>query len=296
MAGAWPDAPGRKINHREDGSILLLGRAHDSGTPDIIEGELTEETATTNHTQLVDHGGDNIAGLGAASSAGTWGLGLIFPELRDIDGTWLHVSVTSSAQQLAHSADTTNILDGSWTSQSTVFATIFVDGGGAIPGYRDDIYAWTATGRRAIQAFWSVSGIGAGFWRSMEVYGEISAGETPDRIIFLDDDTGLEYAIPQDYGDRPRGSAIDKGMRIKNNSGTLQANTIDVARGRVEAIAVDSSSWYTFDTGGGFGSTFQVASLGAGASDTFTTRQNIPDSTVAQLYEAYVKVDVTSWT
>lgn len=297
MAGAYPDSPGRKMNTAEDGTLLHRFQSTNAGTPDRADGPLTEYTATATHDALGAHGSTDIANLGAGSSAGTYGLGFIFPELRDVDGTWAHITPDpATSGGLLHSADTTNILDGSWTAQSTVLATIFNKiGGSGLPSYRDDVYSWTVTSKRGIQIFWNVSGIGAGFWRGFEIYGEIASGETPDRIIMLDDDTGLEYAIPQDYGDRPRGSAIDKSMRLKNNSGTKQANTIDVARGVIETVG-DSSSWYTFDNGGGFGASFQVSSLGAGASDTFVVRQNIPDASTLQLYEAYIKIDVTSWT
>jgi hypothetical protein len=128
-----------------------------------------------------------------------------------------------------------------------------------------------------------------------DIYGAIASGETPDRLLFIADATGTEYGAPQDYGDRPRGSAVDVDIRIKNNSGTLQANTIDVTRGRTETAPPDASSWYTLDNGGGFGASFQVASLGSGASDTFTLRQNIPDTATPNVYETWLKYAVTSW-
>jgi hypothetical protein len=131
--------------------------------------------------------------------------------------------------------------------------------------------------------------------RAAEIFGEIASGETPDRIILLDDDTGLEVSIPQDWGDRPRGTARDKLLRLKNNSGSLTASTIDVGRGRTETITTDASSWIELDNGAGFGSTFQVSSLTSGSTDTFTVRQVIPDAAIPGLYETWIDITVASW-
>jgi hypothetical protein len=131
--------------------------------------------------------------------------------------------------------------------------------------------------------------------QSLEVYGVIAAGQTPDRVLFINDDTGLEYIIPQDYGDIPRGSARDITVRTKNNSGTKTANSIDISRQNLEA-GQDSSGWYTMDNGAGFSSGFTITSLGAGAEDSWTLRQNIPDSTTPGLYECWLKAVAGSWT
>ena len=290
MAGKWPDAPGRKMNLHEDGTIILKGTAH-GGSPDVVTGVLTDETGTTDHQQLLDHE-RRVAGAWIAGSA-TRGVVYIFPELRDIDGTYINASGHDSAA-LLHSADTTNGLDGTWTLQSSTYATITTTGE-PIPEYRNGIYTWAQSARRAVQFWGTQSGLGSGNLYNVEVFGEIAAGETPDRILILDDDTGLEFGIPMDWGDMPRGAARDKLMRLQNNSGALTASTVDVGRGRVSTIEDDATSWWTFDNGAGFGTSFSVTSIAAGASDTFTARLIIPSAAVPSVQEIYMDVSVGSW-
>lgn len=288
MAGAYPDAPSRKMQHYRDGTLLFAFTSMIGNAP---AGAFTEYTAGANHLELVDH---DQAGAGAwdVQSGSTVGALLIFPELRDIDGTIINTSGPNSGS-LQYSTDSRSGQDGTWTSVSGVIGT-FGYGGTEIPGHRNNVYQWSANGVRAVAVAVSESSIDVEYLRSFEVFGEIAAGESPSRLLFIDDATALEYGKPQDYGDRPRGSAVDKSIRIKNNSGSLQANTIDVTRGDDESTQ-SSNTWYTVDNGGGFAASFQVASLGAGAEDTFVLRQNIPDSAVVGVYEAWLQFKATSW-
>ena len=296
MAGAYPNSPGRLMNTYSDGTILLKHLASYTGAGALhAGGPGVEETGTADALELVDHDTVNNTNWGSASGAISVFATYIFPELRDIDGTVIATNtVSADSASLAHSADTTNGLDGTWTEQSAVQATIFYTAN-EIPGHRDNVYAWSASAQRAVMTRITEGGIAATFIRGFEVFGEIAAGESPDRLLFIDDATGFEYNLPQDYGDRPRGSAVDVAMRVKNNSGTLAASTIDVSRGNHE-LGNDSSGWYTLDNGGGFAASFQIASLGAGAEDTFTLRQNIPDTAVPGVYQAWLEFDVNgSW-
>ena len=282
----------------EDGTICLRGTAKSGGSPDILSGVLTEETGTADHLHLVNHNEDFSGTWGDLTLGGTWGAIFIFPELRDIDGTYLLGENWNSAG-LLHSADTTNGLDGTWTLQSSVVATIsnVVSAVDMIPDYREGIYSWAVSSKRAIQAWYSnSSGLDRNCIYGFEVYGEIASGETPDRLLFIDDETGLEYGVPQDWGNRPRGAAADKDIRVKNNSGTLTANTITIARGRTSTEEPDCSTWYTMDNGSGFGSSVSITSLAAGVSDTWTLRQIIPTTAVPGLYESWISYDATSWT
>jgi hypothetical protein len=286
------------MNHYADGTICLRGTTKSDGSPDILAGVLTDETGTAQHLILVDHKEDTDPDWGDGTQGGTWGAILIFPELRDIDGTYI-LGENFDACGLLTSADTTNGLDGTWVLQSSVVGTatrspLSVE---VIPDYREGIYAWSATGKRAVQ-FWfaNSSGLDSNFLREFHVYGEIGSGETPDRLLFIDDQTGLEYGVTQDWGNRPRGAAADKDIRVKNNSGTLTANSITIGRGRTETAPSDASTWYTMDNGSGFGSSVSITSLTAGSEDTWTLRQIIPTTAVPGLYETWISYDATSWT
>lgn len=291
MAGAYPDAPGRKMRHYGDGTICLYGTARSSG---LLTGPLVLRTGASTHLELVDHDNAQSGSWGYTNGAGdVEGVIFIFPELRDIDGTYIASNTSWDSAQLSRSADTTNGIDGTWTSVQTVQATMHSPNH-ELPGHADDIYAWAQTGQRAVQWTADEAGIEDRFLRAFEIYGEIASGETPDRILIIDDLTALEFGVDLDAGDWPRGAAWDKLVRLKNNSAS-QANTIDVARGNDEGPQ-NSSTWWTFDNGAGFGSSFQVTSLAASAEDTFTIRMTIPTTAVVGLYEAWMSVAVSSFT
>jgi hypothetical protein len=291
MSGAYPDAPGRKMNVYSDGTMVLQSSVS-SGTPRKASGVMSDISNSATLLTLLDH--NNVSDFEAPNGGEDYPLVYIFPELRDIDGTFFSGYSTSGGYYLGTSTDTTNGLDGSWTTQTTT-RTVFAPNVFVIPGYRDDVYEWTASAVRALQWVAEDQSANAFGIRAAEIFGEIASGETPDRIILLDDDTGLEVSIPQDWGDRPRGTARDKLLRLKNNSGSLTASTIDVGRGRTETITTDASSWIELDNGAGFGSTFQVSSLTSGSTDTFTVRQVIPDAAIPGLYETWIDITVASW-
>ena len=292
MAGSYPNAPSRKMNHYSDGTILLLAGAHEVSSGQVAHpaGLLAEYTGTTQHLDICDHDTVNVFG---ANGAHISSLVFIFPELRDIDGTYTNAT-GYNVGAIVHSSDTTNGIDGTWTTQTSTIGD-FEKTSNEVPGYRTDIYGWSATNVRGLVVMCQKTGATfSDYVRGQEIYGSIAAGQTPDRVLFINDATGLEYVIPQDFGDVPRGSSRDIMMRMKNNSGTKVASSITVSKENLES-GQDSSSWYTFDNGGGFAGSFQIPSLGTGAEDSFTLRQNIPDSTVVGLYESWAKAVVGSW-
>jgi len=282
----------------EDGTIILRGTAH-GGTPDRLSGPLEDVSSLTGDgtiVNLINHTIGNKTGWTAGSGARTYGVLLIFPELRDIDGSWAVHDNLDDGRGILHSADSSNGLNGTWTSQTTVVGEVFSGVAVPITSYRDHVFAWSQTAKRAMQLFGFDNGVTGGKnYRDFEIYGEISSGETPDRLLYIDDRTGLEFGTPHDYSNRPRGMAQDVSMRIKNNSGTLTASTIDVSRGRTGTAEDDATSWWEFDNGAGFAATFEVASLAAGIEDTFVTRLVVPGAAVPGLYEIWMEFDTASW-
>ncbi|MCH7473667.1 MAG: hypothetical protein IIA27_03255, partial [Gemmatimonadetes bacterium] len=136
------------------------------------------------------------------------------------------------------------------------------------------------------------------------VYGLISSGETPDRILFLDEATGLEFGTGgstpdiMDFGDRPRGSIIDHEFRLRNNStvagNNLTATTIVLTR---EAQHGDMDMWMTYDLdGGGFMTTETVTSLAPETNSALLTmRLDVDDAAVLFVWAARTRVAVTTW-
>ena len=79
-------------------------------------------------------------------------------------------------------------------------------------------------------------------FRALHLYGEIATAANPDRLIFIDDGTGLAYDELQDWGDIPRGSVHDKKIHLLNNSATLAATSNVIT---FEGLYQNSFEWYS---------------------------------------------------
>jgi len=158
---------------------------------------------------------------------------VFFPELRDITaifGThWITNNTVDAIQALTGlegSADTTNGIDGTWSAATVA----------AYPPAVNDLDSW----RKSIKAVSGLDGVKAirftwvigtfRLWKGMyalHLYGKKTAGQTVDDILFLDAEDGdAEFAIPQDFGDRPAGTSVQHQIKIKNASTTLTASTV----------------------------------------------------------------------
>ncbi len=188
-----------------------------------------------------------------------------------------------------YSLDTTNGIDGTVVLES---AAPGWGVGSVSPAYRENILSMAVSNVRAAMPY-RVSGTNT--LRALHVYGEVAPAQTPNRLLFVDTGTGLEFSLPVDYGDVPRGSASDFTMKLRNNSTTVSAGTVQIT---AEALYLASGNWYTYSEGGAFQSTLQLASsIGPSAdSPTITTRRIIPDAETLGLHAGRCQVSVGSWT
>lgn len=220
-------------------------------------------------------------------------LAWVFPELREFDG-FFGSSLQGSANRLltlASSGDTTNGVDGTWTTRLADVATGCGNSTTTYDNYRDEIFSVAVGNVRGVRLLVQVD---QNQFQSGHIYGEISPGETPDRLLWIDNTTGLEFNLPIDYGDIPRGSAEDRELKLKNNSASLTAASVQIT---AEALYLASGAWYTFSEGAAFQSTLALAaSIGAGAStSTITIRRDTPDSETVGLHAARVYTAVGTW-
>lgn len=281
---AFPIVPSRRMAYDDDGTVVLIRRT-DTEFPwqeltDPNKAILNDESGSSSYAAPADfnnHPGDMV---------------FIFPELREIDGFYgAHTqNATDRFQLIEVSADTTNGIDGTFT---TAIAD-WVDVVHTLSSYRESITSLALPTKRALRInFTAHKGAGMSF-RSIHIYGEISAGQTPDRLLYIDETTGLEFVLPKDYGDVPRGSARDFEFRLKNNSATLTASTIQVT---AEDLFGGSGAWYTFnEAGGAFSPTEAITSIGPGASSALlVTRQIIPNAALPEAHAARIETTVTTW-
>ncbi len=290
MAGFYDDAPGARMGWDADGSILLAAELAKSFTVGMSPGT-PWDTPTQGEK-------DNVNNEDASDD---WALAgndflsaLIFPELRDIDGLFF-ASPGLTAGNGDYSTDTTNAVDGTWTTLGTIGFAWLAD-----EEYRDNIEAKSFTGVRCVRFYNSSTFIDLS---AMHVYGSMASGETPDRLLFLDEASGLEFGqstAPEimDFGDRPRGSIKDHEFRLRNNStvagNNLTATTNVLTREALEGVM---DTWMTYDeAGGGFMTSETVTSLAPETnSGLLTMRLDIADAASLFVWAARTRVATTTW-
>lgn len=284
MAGSYPDNPSRRMGWDDDGTILLVSPL--IGTTPPPWPSIDYYATAADRTDCNDE--DNVRWEIRFNSNANQAVGLIFPELREVDGL---ICVWSNAGNGAvyYSSDTTNMLDGTWAQLVADLPDFTL---ATTANYRTQITSTAQSNVRALEG--KNTGSGGKGNVAFHVYGEITPGQTPDRLLFFENVSGLEFGLPVDYGDVPRGSASDFVMKLRNNSGSLTASTIQLT---AEALYLNSGAWYTFNEGTGFQSTLPLASsIGPGAdSPAITVRRVIPDSEALGLHAGRVKATVGSW-
>lgn len=273
MAGSYPDVPGRRMAWDDDGTIAG-------------EKPLSQPFAEYSEAQQEGINNEQTAS-GPALGSNRW-ITFIFPELREVDGFFGRANAGNRIDAVATSGDTTNGIDGTWTQQTADYSDPNTN---VYDDYRDGILSLAVSSARGARfKIDDGQGVRAAHW-----YGEISPGQTDDRLLFIDEATGLEFTLPKDYGDTPRGGSTDFEWRIKNNSASLIANNIQYT---AEDLYLGSAAWYThtLPAGSTFQSVQQIASLGAGTtSGIIKTRQIIPGGETLGLHAARLYLNVDTW-
>jgi len=282
MAGLYPDVPSRRMAHDADGTV---------------SGYYTNTTYTTpiEYAQAVRTGVNEDVESYTVPDFNQYGHWFIFPELREVDGSFIWAN-SGDTRPLETSGDTTNGIDGTWT-QRLADATAYASATFDRTKHRTDIDSLAVSNVRGVRIKGPTGDFPGNqdYLHHFHVYGEISPGETPDRLLFIDEVTGLEFTAPIDYAEVPRGSSEDKEFRIKNNSASLTANTIQYT---AESLSESSGGWYTYTTPGGatYSATQSVASLAAGVTTGIITMRRItPGGESVGLHVARTYLNVGSW-
>jgi hypothetical protein len=206
---------------------------HLDGTVIKMINSITGVVKTLTSEELAELNDFDYTGIVVYPSVPTYCV-VFFPELRDISAIFATLSqrkydatiTTVPIMSLQGSADTTNGLDGTWANATVA----------EYPPAVNDLDSWRKSikgvsnldGVKAIRFVWTLaSGQSAYGLYAMHLYGHKTTGETADDILFLDAEDGdAEFAIPQDFGDRPAGTSIQHQIKIKNASTTLTASTV----------------------------------------------------------------------
>lgn len=271
MAGSYPDAPGRRMAWDVDGTVHAERRVTIPGSTSVDQWA---ERSAADRQDLNDE--DPNSGYDLNPGAGTstvFHILWIFPELREFDGWFFQAAggvQTPLTSNVETSADTKNGIGGTFTTRIADYTL----GGEDLDSYRS-VTSQAISGVRAIRYAYQANDNQARHnIRRAHIYGEISPGETPDRLLFIDEATGLEFTAPIDFGDIPRGGSEDFTFRLRNNSASLTINNIQYT---AESIYESSGDWYTFTLPGGstYQATRQVASLAPSTTTGLITGRRI---------------------
>jgi hypothetical protein len=197
MAGAYPDPPSYRMAYHRDGTQIFAGGVNLSQVNlDRLNSEAGDVAVTS--SQVI----------------------IFFPEARDLDAIWLNGN--SGSVPVEVSVDSTNGVDGAWTSGPTVTVTADV----ANPlgsGWRTSIASSTTFGIKAIR--FTLTNL-----RNIHIYGEIAPTVTEDRIEFWHPTIDQKISPGDfDWGNCPRQSTGQLSFRLKNMSPTLTAFDVIVS-------------------------------------------------------------------
>ena len=287
MAGSYNDAPSRRNAYDQQGAVVL--HQLNSNVPTALSAGAIAD--------LNDE--DNVAAFTYGASSG-WAAEFyfLFAQKIEIDGYFAGVSNSDAPRfvnrDLLDSPDTTNGIDGVWTvidSPIVTFTTTFTT-------HRDNILSLARPGKKGIHfGYDKVTGAASDslFFQSMHLYGPISPGEIPDRILFLDTlAADAVFTKVLDFGDVPRGQTQTRTFKIKNNSASFTINTIQVT-----ALSgyLNSGDWYEFgDDGVTYQATYSVGNLGPAATKLIYLKQIVPDAEVLGVHVARIEASHASLT
>jgi len=285
MAGNYPDAPSWRMAHDRDGTQWLS-----IDVQNIVQQFTAGQIAALND----EHETDPVT----LAAGQLLRVVAIFPELRDVDGWFIGIDpLGAMAASVETSKDTTNGLDGTWTTLATDARP---HSGAPKPGYRSAIRGATALAVRAIRFTLTAGGSQGGRYRvhTLHIYGEPAPGENLDRLELwhptLDEKAGPTLF---DWGNVPRGSSDDRPFRVKNLSATKTARQTRVAMEVATDAAPSVPGWHLLSYNGGtFLAQVNIGDLAPGAiSAPVVLRRVTPTNAALSLWTFRVFAESTDW-
>ena len=281
MAGLYPDVPDHRMSLDKDGTQMFS-----------IIGGVPAQLSAANVISVNDEtaGGPQLWG-----QSGSGYFFILFPEKRDVTAYFMQSTYNTDNMTAAQvSTDTTNGVNGTWTSIATrAFNPTMT------PNYRTQLTSITGAGGIVGMRFLVSSGApSGGFFVSAHVYGTITAGQNPDRLALwhptLDAQVGAAYF---DWGDAQRGSTADRTFRVKNLSPTLSANAVTCSTDALTDTSPTVVSQHTLSADATtFAATASAGTLAPGTiSGVMTLRRTISNTATLSLWALRVNAAAASW-
>lgn len=130
----------------------------------------------------------------------------------------------------------------------------------------------------------------------LHLYAAPNPENNPNRVIVIDDDTGLEVASVVDWGNTARGSVRSHTFQVKNNSATHTAT--DVTLG-FHSLNTGVAAWHEMRDGGGAWSTsLNLGNIGPGVTyaNDIDVRVTVPTGAGLDARSNRLTVQFTGWT
>ena len=274
----YPPAFGRRMAWDVDGTVALW----------VPDNGVAVDLSPTEMVEINSEDGNYSSVMSPSATLGY--LVHIFPELRDIDGYFAVARDTFAS--LEGSVDTTNGVDGTWINITSSLTDQLLT---VRPNYRSAVNSVSATAVKGIRARKGGGGGQSNRLWAIHIYGKISSGQTPDRLLFLDPDAAdAVFTRVLDFGDVPRGQTQSRNFKLRNNSGSLTVNTISIT---AEDIYLNAGDWYTFSEDNiNFFATLAIGNLGPGADKLIYMRQVVPGAETLGLQTGRIRVSHASVT
>lgn len=288
MAGVYPNIPGTRFALDRDGTVAKV-RATSQAWYDVT-GSLPNAMTTDSATYIDLPNTVN----------NDWELAVAFPEPRDITGLFVEYGVggmdNGIISSFQYSNDTTDGTDGTWNT-GTLSGMLKSAGGTMKPYYRSIIGTYALTNIRGIRLGKTVGDATSTNWRiyALHLYGSLPIAGV-DRLAFWD--SAADQALPPaylDFGDNPQGAVVTRQLRIKNLSGTLTANTINLQANDLAndfsnnvLLSIDNASFF---------SSINIGNLAPSTvSSVLYVRRTVPVAETATQRSMRLIVEAASWT
>lgn len=286
MAGNYTDVPSWRIPWDRDNTQLLITNTAWEHIFDESSGSMqtinNENPGSVRDYDAVDRG-----------------LVFMFPRLMDLDGMLMmqndNASGNASLTNVQWSPDSTNGLDGQWSSISGY--TYIINGNKT--HMRENIGGTSILGARAVRMIFRQTSVLHTRVICVHMYGEPSAGENTDRLSIWNPTTDNRVAPAYfDWGNAPRDSSEDRSFRVKNRSSSLTANDIIVNFETLTDTSPSVDGWHLISDDGGanFFAQVNIGSLSPGAiSGELILRRATPSDAKLSLWWGRVNAVATSW-
>lgn len=284
MAGLYADVPGHRLAWDRDGSILFR--------TDYGSGGTVTQLSQTDADELNDEDSGEVMLTGG----GTYGLGWIFPEARDIVGyaLWYNKPYSSwTPMSIETSTNTTNGADGTWTNHGAWVEALVLD------DLRDSIQSVSWSGVKGIRVRANQSGSGTAYLKVAHFYmPSMSSG--PNRLLFWQP-TGTNAEVRGayfDWGDVPRGSSYERSFRVHNPSASLTATAVTVSMEALTDTSPSNTGQHEFSTNGGstWAATATIGDLAPGAtSGDVILRRSTSGSAALGLWWTRMVASASGW-